>query len=592
MRKLFLTISFFLLFCIQVNNQIDRYNLTFKDDNTVWFRTDGIEIMTDSISGKMYLVGKEIFDGVRLPIIGAIYQTIFLPDITNENIFISLKAKSLNLSNSFLKVSAYDSCENEIYNVSSYLRKDSCNTEINIPAIDVRFIKIMIGVDDIHHKMRNEQALFLNQMEIRIGGKNIETLLVPESHAKIDQQEINAINRDFSLNQYIKNNQIIGIGETVHGNMTFGKCFFELSKDMIINSDCRLIIMELSSNFMLKWNLFITDNADFTYEELVADMYQSSYSPELFFEMFQWLKKYNENRGRKIRILGMDRAISDFRSKLYWADYIFHFMKKNNDHPLLDSLSTFLIRNEFEKAKLIAQQSEIKRILGEEEWNFFIQALPKQALISFEEFQNNLSSTGYFGDADPIEDLREKIMFSNVQEAIVYGLKENEKTIIYGHLGHIGNHTFLGSTKNTLGYHLSHHYGDQYFRIGLLTGIGTYTAVAPTGTNGLLSQPDLQPPDPNSLEYFCMETGSQYFFCPVNAVSEKILRIRGLGRLSTENQFREYVSLENRMDAFIFVKESQGIHIPELWVDTDLYGKKRMDRFENTMERNRFPRDH
>ena len=580
MNKIFACVYCFISLISCHSNGYDPYNFCFNADNTEWYRTKGVVILMDSISGKMYLTGESI-DKIIIPPSGAIYQTIYLPEIRDEKIQITLKARSSNVESSFLKVTGYDSKENMLCTASSQLkdRGEFCDAEITIPSHDVRFMKLIIEVSGIKDAKKREHALYLDRMEVKAGGKNIETLSIPKLHATIAPQKVIVLDQNFSLDMDIEDKKIIGIGETVHGSSTLEKCSFELMKDIVARHNGRLIIMEATTNFMLKWNLFITDHADFTYEELVADMYGYSCSPDLLFEFLLWLKQYNQNRERKVRILGMDKVYSGFESSFIWADYMYHFMEKNR-HPLLDTLSTLLIKSKYNQAKMTAQNSEIRQIMGEEEWMFFMQAIPKLALISEDLvslFQINCSAE---------DELRERLMSTNVQEAISFGLNENEKVIVFAHLEHIGNHSFVGDYKeHSLGYHLNSQYGNKFYKIGLLTGTGTYTAINPT--NGKMSSNDLELPAPNSLEEACMKTGHHFFFCSVDAISEKILSTRFLGKVALKNQFQNYVSLENRMDALIFVKESQSFDIPVLWLDSSIYEKKRMERLYQTMERNR-----
>ena len=191
MQKFLIFLFCLIIFtCCNDSDKNGQYNLEFCSNNTSWDVVGEIRkllVLTDSISGKIYLAQKPDPNGISFPIFGEITQTIYLPIAKkNERIKISLKAKSSNVQTT-LEIFGYDKNENIICSASSRLRdmEDFCYAEMSIPSDDVRFIRLNIKVVG-ERDFRKEQALYPEQMIVEIGSKNIEALTIPNFHIEIE----------------------------------------------------------------------------------------------------------------------------------------------------------------------------------------------------------------------------------------------------------------------------------------------------------------------------------------------------------------------------------------------------------------------
>jgi hypothetical protein len=73
---------------------------------------------------------------------GYVCQTIYLPDVKDGIIRVSLRAKPQNLNSALLKVIGCDSKENTVCTASSLFKEtgDFSSVEVNIPATEVAML--------------------------------------------------------------------------------------------------------------------------------------------------------------------------------------------------------------------------------------------------------------------------------------------------------------------------------------------------------------------------------------------------------------------------------------------------------------------
>jgi erythromycin esterase-like protein len=224
--------------------------------------------------------------------------------------------------------------------------------------------------------------------------------------------------------------------------------------------------------------------------------------------------------------------------------------------------------------------------MGDTEWDYLRHAVSKLESSMFRK-----GKTIYFKRSFSPYAGRDQKMFLNISQAIDLYLSSDEKVLIWSHLDHVSQRSlYIYPEIHPLGYYLNQCYGNEYYSIGLLAGEGTYTAVNPKDSARTLTVHPLAIPVKNSLESICLQTGHDYFFCPVEALSQDFLYMRSCGRFVEADQFYLPQYLPNRMDAFIFEKRSEGFEVPDIWKNPSELKRIKFKRRNKMLERINFPK--
>ena len=542
--------------------------------------------METSEEGKFYMKQTGLpLSNYKFRFNGAILRPFLLPDTSSRTMDISLAYKAENLSCGYLKVRCYDNTETLIRTDSATMNLQENRVALRLSIRNTKFVVVIIEAEGTEN-VKELQALYLDSMDIMLDNKKYNAIENSDIKVSINRKEIISArlgeNLAFRNIKALGEKRIIAVGETVHGCSNFGKTFSEIMKHMVLNNNCKLVGFELSPDFLLKWNIFISEETDFTFDDLVIEMEGVSLSPALFFDMLLWLKEYNQSAEKKVRIFGMEPSAGTNRFSL--PDYT-HFYKQKSRDAIFDTLSTNILREEYEKSLSLAENNpNIRHAVGDIEWQFLKHTLSKLNMAVVKK-----GTTFYF--KSPFSQLLERDgrMFENVSRAISLYLGEDEKALIWTHNAHATQSNLYLYPDHPLGYYLRQHYGNEYYNVGLLTGEGSFTAVSPKQSSGQLTICQLPLPEKGSVEHVCMLTGYDYFFCPVEALSKYALYLRYSGKAESTNQFY-YRYLPKHMDAFIFEKRSEGFEIPDIWKNRDELIVTKNERYYKLLERNNFPR--
>lgn len=119
--------------------------------------------------------------------------------------------------------------------------------------------------------------------------------------------------KNFSfLDSELNNNTIIGLGEASHGTHEFHILKTEIIKHLITNNNYKLIGFELTQFNIIPINDYLqkgNGNLKMLMEKLML------YNTQEIFNLFQWLKEYNQNQpaDKKVILFGFD-------SEDFWHD--------------------------------------------------------------------------------------------------------------------------------------------------------------------------------------------------------------------------------------------------------------------------------
>ena len=112
-------------------------------------------------------------------------------------------------------------------------------------------------------KSYTEQKLYLDKIEIKIGGKDINEGPLPSTPimANLKKSEIISLSlsdtNSFKRIPEIGNHKIVALGETIHGSESINEAAVELIKYQVLHNQCRFILLELPTEQSLYWNRYI-----------------------------------------------------------------------------------------------------------------------------------------------------------------------------------------------------------------------------------------------------------------------------------------------------------------------------------------------
>jgi erythromycin esterase-like protein len=566
-RYIFYSIIFLFLLnscqCLSIGGRDDIYNLRFKISEDPLFNLHRWTIeqffasgtlRTDSIeqkNGKYPLLIKNpsFLERNDWPIRMKLQQKLFLPSLSSDTAEISIIYKSLNIKQMNLIVSGLDKYENLLRSDTLFLpeEKEWTSQTISVPLRNVAFLCLYIkirGFDDFC-----EQRCWLDRISIRMDGKAIESF--QPAHSCIEAEilpktEIVPLSfSDESLYHSIpelKAKRIFAVGETVHGSGTFAESALQLIKHQVQYNNCKLILLELSIEKGLSLNRYIQGDESFKIDSLVSLM-KFSHNALKYKELIMWLKEYNRYTDEKVWLMGVDIELTNMDNQTSLFDYLYT-LNQTQQQPVIDTLCHQVLNSNVDfavMANFISKNTTLQSVIGNKEYDALVHCLNVSA-----EARNAYSRL----------DIRDSLMFKNARFLIPLLTKEEEKTFIYMHLGHANYKAFtpyINSYNASLGLMMKQEYGDDYYVAGLFAGKGFFST---TWIDGVGVQP-MQSPPPNSFEYLLGKTITDYFY--LSSLPECPAMIRRIGNAYKEEDAFEYISLRGRMDAAIYIKESQAV---------------------------------
>ena len=547
----------------------DIYDLNFKqleNNNSPWnFYSENCRIEADAedyilIKNNVQSGGAQIHNRN----VFRLNQLIRIQAPVSE-IKVILNSKSVNYKYLCLKVYCLDNEERIVARDSTSIQCANkwIKTNVNIEktlSTDLLYIEIK-GSTSIQKtkKEKDEAILWLDEVSILLDDVSIQRfvqetgLLKPESPVVfteiVDIQDTNTYN-GFNKIEDFKTHRIIALGETIHGSETINKNICQLIKYLVEKENCKLILIENSFSQVMSWNLYING-----YEQIKIDSailaYPILYSPKVWSEFIDWLKRYNDSTQYKVNIVGIDIAPTNMEAREI-TKYITNIGIKNE---LLDSLCFITEMGQFEKAYKLIQDNNTRLtdILGREIYSTLYQSLKIYGELKYTPSFSRLLA------------LRDSFMWINTKFALENFKVKNSKAVIYSHFSHVNKLNSLPiNFTSSLGYFLDKYCGSQYYVTGILTGRGTFTAWNDTL---LVNDNHLAEPPVGSLEYQFMKMNKEWLYTTLSDNNKiKLLRFQG-NSFSSNNQF-DYYAIAKRMDACIFIKESTGFYLPPDWPKT------------------------
>lgn len=159
-------------------------------------------------------------------------------------------------------------------------------------------------------------ALILSSLSAYSQDKNLQWI----NENAVSLAENHSSDTTFSfLDSELKENTILGLGEASHGTHEFYTQKAHIIQYLIKNSNYKLIGFELTQAYLKPINDYI-QNGNGDLKGLMKDL--MLYNTQEIFELFQWIKEYNQKQtaSKKVILFGFD-------SEDFWYDPLLHETK-------------------------------------------------------------------------------------------------------------------------------------------------------------------------------------------------------------------------------------------------------------------------
>src|SRR6056297_4253049 len=249
---------------------------------------------------------------------------------------------------------------------------------------------------------------------------------------------------------------IIGLGESTHGTKEFTLVRSEIVKELVLNYDFRVFILEAEYIPCSKINTYVkTGKGDPV--ELLQDVLLWPWIHKDFLELINWLRNYNkENPLDQVSFLGMDSQLS----KLYATkDSIRNYYPVKGTPLLKIAESEDKPKRKIKQLRSLSEQTRNQSNEIDLRLHYYISCrINRLANSSYRDLSARDENMAFFIDL--------------IHE------KYDEKLIIWSHNGHIAKKKSSLFGKTPAGSHLSRKFKDEYASIALDVKSGSFNAIS------------------------------------------------------------------------------------------------------------------
>ncbi len=249
---------------------------------------------------------------------------------------------------------------------------------------------------------------------------------------------------------------IIGLGESTHGTKEFTLVRSEIVKELVLNYDFRVFILEAEYIPCSKINTYVkTGKGDPV--ELLQDVLLWPWIHKDFLELINWLRNYNkENPLDQVSFLGMDSQLS----KLYATkDSIRNYYPVKGTPLLKIAESEDKPKRKIKQLRSLSEQTRNQSNEIDLRLHYYISCrINRLANSSYRDLSARDENMAFFIDL--------------IHE------KYDEKLIIWSHNGHIAKKKSSLFGREPAGSHLSQKFKDEYASIALDAKSGSFNAIS------------------------------------------------------------------------------------------------------------------
>lgn len=338
-----------------------------------------------------------------------------------------------------------------------------------------------------------------------------------------------------SLDVYIKDKTVIGVGEATHGTSEFTTMRHRFFKYLVTTHGFNTFILEADYGGCMRINNYI-HGADDVVTEALNEVRLFPWLTQEMIALINWMRSYNQQHPEhQINFIGADMQMADLNIKQLYK-LIPEGALKGELQPYTEGF-----RIVYEKQALIVP---IIKKIQKTYTNNEVQILAKAILQNLEvDFRN--------GKRRKMDMYRDECMANNI--LFYKELYPDTKAMFFAHNTHVSYEN--DGDKGNAGYNLKEVLGDTYYAIGMEFHTGTFQAVKITGKDkGQIGVCTI----PESKHMYLGKYLSAYgdlLFVLHSQLPEGIKSMHAIG--ASVNERLDNIRGETKwFDAFIFVKNS------------------------------------
>jgi erythromycin esterase-like protein len=433
------------------------------------------------------------------------------------------------------------------------------------------------GLDDTYHNYNLisdnysghadstlSETVWLHKLDISLNGKHIDNYPLEERLKPVSIKETDIIPLSFSgfhgfeKIPELKTQNVIAIGESVHGSESVFNSAAQIIKYQVLNNNCKLVCLEMMAEKMFVVNRFIQGDKTVTPEFIrnylleTCGSLNSLLSPSKLNELCLWLRDYNKTATEQVWLLGMDfEYISECRRKAMSCYFktVNNSLKSADIEDIITLMSKTvreIQRNDFVNIRELWDKGkfQLSPFLGSQEFAMIERSMNE---IINQEIPLDIKKVVF----------RDSIMAANFLYYQNLICNDNDKSLVYAHFLHT-EYADL-SYGIPMGQYLRQQFGANYFHIAVTVGSGEICS------SFSISPDTLQTPVNNSIEDVLSRQKEDYCYLSANKIAGSYVKRRFSGLMPEKNQFPYgYISPADRMGGVIFIRNSKATDFPKL----------------------------
>ena len=311
-----------------------------------------------------------------------------------------------------------------------------------------------------------------------------------------------------ALSPFLRDKQIIGVGEASHGSSEFYKMRHRLFRYGVAHWGFKVLAVEMPFGTGAYLDDYIRTGQG-NLPQLLKDSQYWVYTTQEFAALVEWMKSYNvgKTEAERLKIYGFDAQPQGAVTSVNWLRtyftrsapaYVAAFNQAtasiSEGYPEFNGLTQEQILAALPRisrqyqdrineviAYLTANRAALTAQSGDATYRLALQHA--QVLLQ------GMTQLG-FADEDAGSEYRDEYMAQNVKWISEY--ENNGKVMALAHNGHILKGLSPGAKKKNLkwlGYHLNNLYGNRYYSLGFIFNEGGFRASTPNGVQSFTVKP-------------------------------------------------------------------------------------------------------
>ena len=342
-------------------------------------------------------------------------------------------------------------------------------------------------------------------------------------------------------------NQILAVGETIHGTSTMNAIAMDVIKERVLKHQCKLVVLELPMESSFYINRYVKNDPRFK-RDYVAHYLEGTLFGEATMRFVDWLRQYNATHNNSVSVLGFDTNSEWLMGQVDLFNF-FYTLNDGNKSPEMAAfckavLHDMRISSQRNVSALLDSSKSVRDSLREDE-----RLLVHKAIRLMQWYAKQPMKYAQ----------RDWLMAHFTQFAVDSVFPKETVVTMYGHALHLNNALALGYVHPdyfSTGHFLKKTYGERYCNVDIATYQGETIVSEKFGSfsGGKLAAVPMR-----SVEYQLGQLGVDSVYLPMSKLlRNEVLQMRAAGNGSLKVQLL-YCYPQARVDGVLFVRKVEPV---------------------------------